>query len=330
MILLATALYAGSGLGGVPVSATQEERIARGSFDVQITQVDEEAFAGGHQLGRYNLTKQYHGGLDATAEGEMLTALTAVEGSGGYVAIERVVGNLDGRSGSFVLQHSGAMSGGTQTMTIEVVPDSGTGELDGLAGTLGVEILDDGQHLYEFRYSFPGRGTSPSASDEADIHGFWSTLDETWASRDADRFSRLFTEDASFAFVDRGESLEGRVAIHQRFTEQFLAQRPELRHRTTVLQIRPMARHVAAVDGEVRILEESAGGGAPTVLRQFAITALMVQEGETWQVHLLRAYQLQQQPVQTRPSPTSLHVGHQSFWRSFAARSQPARSAAAT
>jgi hypothetical protein len=86
----------------------------------------------------------------------MLTALSDVKGSAGYVAIERVTGTLDGRSGSFALQHSGTMTGGRQELTITVVPDSGTDQLVGLAGKMAIQIAD-GKHSYDFEYTLPGR-----------------------------------------------------------------------------------------------------------------------------------------------------------------------------
>ena len=102
-------------------------------------------------LGRFSLDKQFHGDLEATSQGEMLSA-GRVEGSGGYVAIERVTGRLAGRAGSFVLQHSGSMSPGTLQLSITVVPDTGTGELAGLAGQMAIEITG-GEHFYDFEYT---------------------------------------------------------------------------------------------------------------------------------------------------------------------------------
>ena len=102
-------------------------------------------------LGRFSLDKQFHGELEATGRGEMLTA-GRVEGSGGYVAIERVTGRLHGRAGSFVLQHTGTMQPGALQLSITVVPDTGTGELAGLAGKLAIEITG-GQHFYDFEYT---------------------------------------------------------------------------------------------------------------------------------------------------------------------------------
>lgn len=105
-------------------------------------------------LGRLSLEKQFHGDLDAVGKGEMLTAITGVDGSAGYVAIERVVGTLNGRNGSFVFQHSGIMSRGDQHLSISVVPDSGTEQLTGISGVFSLTIVD-GKHGYRFDYSLP-------------------------------------------------------------------------------------------------------------------------------------------------------------------------------
>jgi hypothetical protein len=99
--------------------------------------------------------KQLHGGLEGTGKGEMLSFLSDVKGSGAYVAIERIAGTLDGRSGTFVLQHSGTMGGGSQQMTITVVPDSGTGQLVGIAGKFTIIQDAKGNHFYEFDYTLP-------------------------------------------------------------------------------------------------------------------------------------------------------------------------------
>src|SRR5271165_4091355 len=99
-----------------------------------------------------SIDKQFHGDLEGTSKGEMLGAMTEVKGSAGYVAIERVTGTLNGRSGTFVLQHSGTMTRGTQHMTITVVPDSGTGGLAGISGSMTIIIKEGGKHFYEFEY----------------------------------------------------------------------------------------------------------------------------------------------------------------------------------
>ena len=111
-----------------------------------------EAADGGIVLGRVSLTKQFHGELEASAVVQMLSAGTAVKGSAGYVAIERVVGRLGGREGTFVLQHSGTMNRGEASLSVTVVPDSGTGELAGLAGTMTIDIVK-GDHFYRFDYT---------------------------------------------------------------------------------------------------------------------------------------------------------------------------------
>jgi len=105
----------------------------------------------GVTLGRMSLNKTFAGDLVGTGAGEMLTALTPVQGSAGYVAIERVTGSLQGRTGSFVFQHTGTLDRGAQQLSIAVVPDSGTGELAGIGGRFKLNIVD-GQHFYEFEY----------------------------------------------------------------------------------------------------------------------------------------------------------------------------------
>jgi hypothetical protein len=102
-------------------------------------------------LGRLALDKQFHGDLEATSKGQMLAAGTEVKGSAGYVAMERVTGTLHGRSGTFALQHSGIMNRGVPQLMITVVPDSGTGQLTGLTGTMTINIVDE-KHSYEFEY----------------------------------------------------------------------------------------------------------------------------------------------------------------------------------
>lgn len=126
---------------------------ATGPFDVKMT----PSSAANAAVGRIALDKKYHGDLEATAIGEMLTAMTAVKGSAGYVAIEKVTGQLAGRTGSFHLQHRGIMDRGTPSLTVTVVPDSGTGELTGLTGTMTIQIAADGAHYYEFTYSRPDK-----------------------------------------------------------------------------------------------------------------------------------------------------------------------------
>jgi len=126
---------------------------AAGPFDVKITPHDDNS--GDPLLNRMILDKQYHGDLEASGKGQMLTAGTDVKGSGAYVAIEKVSGVLKGRSGSFVLQHAGTMAQNVPQLTIIVVPDSGTGELKGLTGKMMINIAADGKHSYDFEYMLP-------------------------------------------------------------------------------------------------------------------------------------------------------------------------------
>ncbi len=121
-------------------------------FDVSLNPVDTYATgANGNQLGRMTLDKTFHGALDAVSKGEMLSAMTNTQGSAGYVAIEQVTGSLKGKEGSFVLQHFGTMQDGEDRLILEVVPDSGTGDLRGLTGKMEIEIRG-GQHYYTFDY----------------------------------------------------------------------------------------------------------------------------------------------------------------------------------
>jgi len=125
---------------------------ARGMFEVELTpqtQTDEIAQA---KLNRLSIAKHFSGDLEATSRGEMLSVLTDTEGSAGYVALERVTGKLSGRVGSFALQHSGTMTRGEGSLRVIVVPDSGTEELEGLAGSMTIEVTD-GRHSYSFDYS---------------------------------------------------------------------------------------------------------------------------------------------------------------------------------
>jgi hypothetical protein len=127
---------------------------ARGPFDVSLKPLEPYNKSEGAGLGRMSIDKQFHGDLEAVSQGEMLSAGSPVKGSAGYVAIERVTGTLNGRSGSFVLQHNATMNRGVPSLNIIVVPDSGTGELAGLSGTMNI-IIADGKHSYDFEYNLP-------------------------------------------------------------------------------------------------------------------------------------------------------------------------------
>lgn len=126
---------------------------ASGTFDVKMNPQAPEDNVGDPTVGRMALDKQFHGDLEATSKGQMLAvSSTEVQGSAGYVAMERVNGTLHGRKGTFALQHSGVMTRSTPQLSITVVPDSGTDELVGLAGKMTINIID-GKHLYEFEYT---------------------------------------------------------------------------------------------------------------------------------------------------------------------------------
>ncbi len=124
---------------------------ARGTFDVKLNPLKDEALDGAG-LGSMSIAKQFHGDLEGTSVGQMLTAMSAVEGSGAYVAVEKVTGTLGGRKGTFMLQHMGTMDRGVPKLSVTVVPDSGTDELVGLTGTFEI-IIADGKHSYVFYYS---------------------------------------------------------------------------------------------------------------------------------------------------------------------------------
>jgi hypothetical protein len=128
--------------------------IANGTFAVQMKQQDDTSTADGVSLGRMSLDKSFVGDLVGAGKGQMLTALTAVKGSAGYVAIERVSGSLHGKVGSFVMQHSGTMDKGTQQLSITLVPDSGTGALVGIRGVFQLRV-EAGQHHYALDYTLP-------------------------------------------------------------------------------------------------------------------------------------------------------------------------------
>jgi hypothetical protein len=137
---------------GFPYDEEVVVQRAAGTFTVRLSPLapynDEREAA----LGRLSIDKGFSGDLVATGKGEMLTAMTEVDGSAAYVAIERVSGTLHGRTGTFALQHTGIMDRGAPQLTVTVVPDSGTGELVGLSGTMAITIMD-GKHFYEFEYT---------------------------------------------------------------------------------------------------------------------------------------------------------------------------------
>jgi hypothetical protein len=132
---------------------------ATGSFDVKVTpQKPDTQIARAANLSRLTIDKRFHGDLEGISKGEMLALQTDVQGSAGYVALERVTGKLKGRSGSFVLQHSATMQRGEQKAQIGVVPDSATGELRGLSGSMSITVAADGTHAYAFDFQIASGG----------------------------------------------------------------------------------------------------------------------------------------------------------------------------
>ena len=109
----------------------------------------------GNSFGRMSIDKTLTGGLTGSSVGEMLSVMTSTKGSAGYVALEQFSGTLEGREGGFVLQHSGMLDRGADSLVVRVVPDSGVGELAGISGELAIQI-EGGKHLYVFRYQLPG------------------------------------------------------------------------------------------------------------------------------------------------------------------------------
>ncbi|HQU07937.1 MAG: hypothetical protein B7X04_03090 [Parcubacteria group bacterium 21-54-25] len=125
---------------------------AQGTFEVKLTPEGEDK-VGGIIFGKYSVEKKFRGDLEAASTVDMLSA-TSDDGSGAYVAIERVNGTLHGRSGSFVLMHNGTRTKTSQQLTITAVPGCGAGELVGLEGTMTINIVE-GEHFYDFEYSLP-------------------------------------------------------------------------------------------------------------------------------------------------------------------------------
>jgi uncharacterized protein DUF3224 len=125
---------------------------ASGTFDVKILPLA-AAFTGDDApLARMSIDKQFHGDLDASSKGEMLSSGSPTSGSAGYVAIEKVTGKLQGREGTFALQHTATMNRGVPSLSVTVIPDSGTGALAGISGSMNI-IIENKQHSYTFDYS---------------------------------------------------------------------------------------------------------------------------------------------------------------------------------
>lgn len=126
------------------------ESEATGTFDVKLTPTG----GGEGPIGSMSIDKTFHGDLQGTSIGQMLAFRSGVEGSAGYVAMERVTATLGGRQGAFTLQHSGLLDRGASSLTVVVVPDSATEGLTGLTGTMNI-VVTPGRHDYRFRYTLP-------------------------------------------------------------------------------------------------------------------------------------------------------------------------------
>ena len=151
LALVSTAANTQAETSASRTTSTKESMTARGTFDVKVVPQPPDDVAGG-SFSRLFLDKQFHGDLTATSKGQMMGAGTPEKGLGGYVALELVSGTLNGRHGSFALQHSGTMEKGVATMNVTVVPGSGTDQLTGMAGRMTV-IIENGKHSYVFEYT---------------------------------------------------------------------------------------------------------------------------------------------------------------------------------
>jgi hypothetical protein len=127
---------------------------ASGTFEVKMAPINVANVASDPRLGLAALAKTWHGDLEGTSQGKMLSAGTTTKDSAAYVAMEKVEGTLKGRSGTFILQHAAVMNRGSATMGIIIVPDSGTGELAGISGTLTINV-EAGVHSYKLDYTLP-------------------------------------------------------------------------------------------------------------------------------------------------------------------------------
>jgi hypothetical protein len=156
LILLLGAVIAGVGFAGSAFAQDRVVHLATGTFDVEMAVGDEEAVEAGLGLSRYTLSKTFSGGLTGTGVGQMLAGGPAgSQDTGTYVAIERVVGSLDGRAGGFIMAHRGDMTPDGYTLSITVVPNTGTGALEGIEGEFVLTVTPDGMHHYDLAYSLP-------------------------------------------------------------------------------------------------------------------------------------------------------------------------------
>ncbi len=124
---------------------------AKGEFHVSRRVEPACEMGDGVEAGHSRIDKRFHGPLDATSVVHMLAVGTATSGSAAYVAIERIVGTLDGRSGSCFMQHNGVMTRGEPALSLTVVPDSGSDGWESISGRMSIDILE-GKHFYTFDY----------------------------------------------------------------------------------------------------------------------------------------------------------------------------------
>jgi hypothetical protein len=127
---------------------------AEGTFEVKTSPLGGDQAVSGTAIGRFSLDKQFHGDLEGVGRGEMLGAGNPATGTAGYVAIEQVTGVLNGRNGSFALQHFGTMVENHFELLVKVVPGSGTEELLGISGTMSISPIN-GKHSWKFEYTLP-------------------------------------------------------------------------------------------------------------------------------------------------------------------------------
>ena len=130
-------------------------RHAEGPFEVKLNPLPADAGSEAADIGRLGLDKRFHGDLEATSVGQMLALHGDEKGSAGYVAIERISGQLHGRSGSFAAQHAGLMDRGEKSLRIDIIPDSGRGDLVGIRGHMDIRIEAGGAHFYTIDYRLP-------------------------------------------------------------------------------------------------------------------------------------------------------------------------------
>lgn len=131
-------------------------RHVEGPFTVKMTPEDFSDAHEGVVISRLRLEKVFTGALTGTSLGQFIPVGTPVKTSAGYLAVERISGTLEGRAGSFVVMHLGKMTRGAPSLQLELVPDSGTGALQGLSGTMQIRVEPDGRHFYVLDYELEG------------------------------------------------------------------------------------------------------------------------------------------------------------------------------